>query len=191
MTPIKAALLAGALSCLVGAAAAQPGPDGPPREETRADVAARADQLFGRLDANHDGRVMADEVSGMMEGGPGMGPGGAGGPAAMFDRLDTDHNGSLSRQEFAAMRPPLGEPAGPGGFGMGRGGGGGAMLARMIGPDGLTRDELRARMLQRFDRLDANHDGRLTGEERQQARARMDGMRGQRPMDGPDRQGDQ
>lgn len=111
----------------------------------------------------------------------------------MFDRLDADHNGSLSREEFSAARPPRGGPEGPGGrggFGMGRGGGGG-MMARMIGPDGLTRDALRAAMLQRFDRMDANHDGRVTGEERQQARSRMGGMRGQGPMGRPDPQDDQ
>lgn len=196
MTFTRTALLAGAFLASSGGAAAQPGPGGMMGAETRADVAARADQLFARLDADGDGRVTGDELRGATGGmggpdapppPPDMGPGG---PNAMFDRLDSDHNGSISRQEFARMGP--GGPAGPAGprMGMGRGGGG-AMLARMVGPNGLTRDDLRARMLQRFDRLDADHDGRISPAEREQARARVQQMRGAGPMGRPDPEGEQ
>jgi hypothetical protein len=45
---------------------------------------------------------------------------------------------------------------------------------RMFGEQGyITLEQMRDRALQRFDRMDANHDGTVTVEERRQARAQM------------------
>jgi hypothetical protein len=167
-----AALLAGA-----GVALAQggPGPDrpGPDGDITRQQAIARADEMFARLDANHDGRLTPDEMQGMR----GMGERRPGGDMRqrMFDRMDANHDGNISREEFAQahpmregagpeMGPPPGGPEGPGGHGMG---------ARMFGEQGfITLEQMRARALERFDRADTNHDGVLTAAERQAARER-------------------
>jgi EF hand len=193
---IKFSLMAGGLLTLSGAAAAaQPGQDGPPGrggprgEATRDQAVARADRMFERLDANHDGRVTGDEARQAMAargGGPRAGrPDGPGGPQGgpppgMFDRIDRDHNGMISREEFAQLPPPGGPggPEGPGGPGRGerRGRAGGGMMAmQMFGPNGATREEFRARALARFDRMDANHDGRITPDERPQRRGSRPG----------------
>jgi len=169
-------LLSGsALVAVAGIALAQggPGPDrGPAGDVTRQQVIAHTDEMFTRLDANHDGRVTGDEAR-------------ASGERRrdemrqhMFDRLDANHDGNISREEFAAGherhegpdRP--GGPEGPGGPGgpehhRGMYGGG------MFGAEGVTLDQMRARALERFDRADANHDGTLTVAERQAARDRM------------------
>jgi len=175
-----AALLAGA-----GVALAQdgPGPDrrGPEGDVTRQQVIARVDEMFARLDANHDGRITPDEMQNMRGMGRmgGMGErraeGGGDMRQHMFDRLDTNHDGVISREEFAQahatqsgpdhdMGPPPGGPGGPeGGHGMGR----------MFGEQGfVTLEQMRARALARFDRADTNHDGVLTVAERQAARER-------------------
>jgi hypothetical protein len=181
-----AALLAGA-----GVALAQdgPGPDrrGPEGPITRQQAIARVDEMFARLDANHDGRVTPDEMGGM-RGRRGMGAGehraaGAGDMRQhMFDRIDANHDGMISREEFAQahpmhegpghdMGPP--PPGGPEGHGAGHG-----MGARMFGDQGfVTLEQMRARALERFDRADANHDGILTPYERQAARERRRGDR--------------
>jgi hypothetical protein len=108
----------------------------------------------------------------------------------MFDRLDANHDGNISREEFAEaharrgpegadgpgreMGPPPGGPDGPRGpdgpgmYGMHSG--------RMFGDQGfVTLEQMRARALARFDRADANHDGILTADERQAAHGRMHG----------------
>jgi hypothetical protein len=168
-------LLSGtALVAVAGIALAQsgPGPDRAPEGDvTRQQVIARTDEMFSRLDANHDGRVTRDEAR-------------ARGERRrdemrqnMFERLDANHDGSISREEFAAAherhegpgRP--GGPDGPGGPGHHRGMHGGAMF----GAEGITLEQMRARALERFDRADANHDGILTVAERQAARGRMRG----------------
>jgi hypothetical protein len=175
-----AALLAGA-----GIALAQdgPGPDrhGPEGDVTRQQVIARVDEMFARIDANHDGRITPDEMQNMrgirgMGGMRGMGEHRAGGGdmrQRMFDRIDANHDGMISREEFAQahpggpgreMGPPPGSPGGPDGHRMG---------ARMFGEQGfVTLEQMRARALERFDRADANHDGVLTMAERQAARVR-------------------
>lgn len=109
---------------------------------------------------------------------------------AMFERLDADHNGSISYAEFGALRDRLGArleqrrgqrfegfgarrergPRGP----MGRGERGPGLNAGIDGNrDGtVSRDEFAAAAMQRFDRMDANHDGKVTPDERQGARGR-------------------
>jgi len=166
-------LLSGAaMLAVAGVALAQsgPGPDrrGPEGDVTRQQVIERTDRMFARLDANHDGRVTPDEMRAMGEHRRDEMR------QHMFDRLDANHDGNISRDEFAQAHdgPPPGGPDGPGGPE------GGMRGAGMIGPEGVTLEQMRARALERFDRADANHDGILTADERHAARERM--------RDGPD-----
>jgi EF-hand domain pair/EF hand len=92
------------------------------RVMTRDEVAKHVAELFVRLDTNHDGFITKDEVEALhrridaamdkvgdveqrlAERGVFIGDRGA-----MFDRLDTNHDGSISRQEFMASRPEVRE----------------------------------------------------------------------------------
>lgn len=95
--------------------------------------------------------------------------------------LDTDHDGKISKDEFAA-RAQMG---GGGRWGGRHGGQGGAMPASAPGGDAPRHDgsrmfdrfdtnrdgyldatEINAMLAQRFARMDANHDGVLTDDER-------------------------
>lgn len=163
-------LLAGAaLLAAAGSALAQQ--PGPPADLTRDQAAARADQHFARLDADRDGRVTVQEAQQARQAMRAERQG------RMFDRLDANRDGSLSRAEFSARGEMRG--AGPGmGHPMGRGG---QHAQRMFGEDGVvTREEFRARALQRFERLDANRDGTVTMAERREVRQRMRQERMQR-----------
>ena len=115
-----------------------------------------------------------------------------GDPATVFDRLDTNHDGNISRQEFTAghtemrqsrvfvMRHGDGAPSeGPGMTGgmrmhrMGMGGFGGHLFEMAdANKDGrVSLAEAQAAALAHFDRVDLNHDGKITPDERSQARA--------------------
>ena len=105
----------------------------------------------------------------------------------MFDRMDLDHNGSITREEMTQAHAQMREHRGEGrGEGMGhrrgmrhmRGphgpGAPGMRGERMFGTQGfITRDQMRERALARFDQADANHDGTVTAAERQAARGAM------------------
>ena len=88
----------------------------------------------------------------------------------MFERLDTNRDGSISRAEFEAR------PAMRGQDGMGRRGGHGMhdLGARMFAMADANRDnrvslqEATTAALQHFDRADVNRDGQVTREERRQ-----------------------
>ena len=118
------------------------------------------------------------------------GPGEHGDPAKMFDRLDTNHDGVISRDEFAkghemriekrvVMNGPEGAPGAPMRFKMRHMGGGGMMGGRMIKMADLNKDgrislqEATASALQHFDSADANHDGRLSIDEMRAAHQAM------------------
>jgi hypothetical protein len=187
-------LLSGAaLLAVAGIAVAQGGPEadgpGPHGDVTRQQVIAHTDEMFGRLDADHDGRVTPDEMRAMGEHRREEMR------QHMFERVDANHDGNISREEFAEahamhdgpdgpgghrgmhMGPPPGGPGGPEG---GEGPGGRGMHGgRMFGAQGfVTLEQMRARALERFDRADADHDGTLTAAEREAAHGRM--------RDGPD-----
>ena len=182
MKAMKITLLAGSLLATTGVAAAQPQGRGLGADLTRDQAIARADQRFQRLDANRDGRVNAEEMRQITERRMARrqqraGQGEAGGErqaqrqVAQFDRLDTNRDGQLSREEFAQRREMRSERrAQRGARGMG-GARGGQMAMRMLGEDGvITAEEFRQQALRRFERLDANRDGRVTGEERRNRR---------------------
>ncbi len=179
----KLMILSGvALLGLAGSAVAQPPGQGPRRavDVTRAEVIQRTDAAFARLDANRDGRFTREEAQ-------------ARGQqrredvrTRMFERLDADDNGQISREEFAQARRGRGM-RGPGGPGpMAEGGpenmrppvpacgaagtapAWGCAWARACSarPAYVTAEQFRARALARFDRADANRDGTLTVDER-------------------------
>lgn len=197
------------------------------RTMTRDKVVQHVSKLFARLDTNHDGFVTRDEVEAlhikMMMGMDGMERGmhamsGMPGmmamhgdmakamaehdmptpdPAAMFDQLDTNHDGMISRQVFLAAKPQVerrmfvmrngGAPGGPGehmlmrmhgmdkGTGMGMGGFVGHLFDMAdANHDGrISLQEAQAAALAHFDRADLNHDGKVTPDERRQMHQAM------------------
>ncbi|MEO8453983.1 MAG: EF-hand domain-containing protein [Sphingomicrobium sp.] len=169
------------------------------RPMTRDEAVRHVRDVFTRLDANRDGyltRVEIDSIHTNMMGAMRADSEKRRGdiPRAdrgkMFDRLDANHNGSISRQEYMAAQPQLQErrvvimrsgpdaaPRAPGapGMKMGMHGMGMGFGGRMFDMADSNRDgrlslaEAQQAALQHFDRADLNHDGTLTREERQQA----------------------
>lgn len=173
---------------------------------TRDDVLRHVNEMFAKLDANHDGFITKEEVeafhhrfAGMAEMGRDMAAGGrdmaARGQemadrftehrmadrAAMFDKLDTNHDGVISRQEFMAAKPELherrmivmrdeaapGAPPMPGQPGM--------MMMRMHAMGPMDMHGMMARHAgmrfggHLFEMADTNHDGRISLAEAQAA----------------------
>lgn len=179
------------------------------RVMTRDEVLKHVQRLFARLDSNHDGFITKDEVEAfhrkiasaqdkgtemrkhLSEHHMPMRDRGA-----MFDRLDTNHDGVISREEFMAGQPSAREERvifmmrdahaknGTGqpephelpmhGAAMGMGFAGRLFEIADANHDGrVSLKEAEDAALARFDRMDLNHDGKVTPEERQQARALM------------------
>ena len=159
--------------------------------ETRAQAAERADRLFALLDVNGDGVInsadrdalVAKEFAKLDTNGDGV---------ISLDEFKAAHQPRPERgpHEWGQGRrggpdggqgAPEGAPRGPEGHGPrmgwgGHGGPGGAggltMLDRLLEkkPGGqITAAEFKAEALARFDKLDANHDGVVTPEERKAA----------------------
>lgn len=179
------------------------------RIETRDQVIAKVREHFAMLDANRDGFITAEEMGAMhvehmdrmesMHGPDGNmttreGP--MGDPNAIFDRLDTNHDGQISRDEFAHGREVRierkvvinqggpGAPAAPGMMGehgpgkmkMHHMGGMGDHMLKMadLNKDGrVSLQEATAAAVKHFDEADVNHDGRLSPEERRAMHERM------------------
>lgn len=188
---------------------------------TRDDVAKHVAELFAKLDANHDGFVTKTEVDGfhadieakvhaaMARAGDAQRQVGdiekrlaqrgvfIGDRGAMFDRLDKNHDGNISRQEFMADGPSMREERvmvlrGPGGapgmppmpnmpdmhgmhmHGMGMGMGMGHFGDELFEMADANHDgrvslaEAQAAALAHFEKADLNHDGRITPDEHQQ-----------------------
>jgi Ca2+-binding EF-hand superfamily protein len=178
---------------------------------TRQEVAEHVGKLFAKIDANHDGFITKDEVeafhqkfAGMARMGQDMAEHARGmaemGRAmaerysdhgmpmpdrgAMFDRLDTNHDGNISRQEFMAGRPEVHEQrvmimrGGPDGAA-------GASMPPMDGHPGMNMDMHMRHMGgmghmdgmgmgmafggRMFEMADINHDGRVSLAEAQAA----------------------
>ena len=184
---------------------------------TRAEVADHVGKMFAKLDTNHDGFITKDEVEAMhakmmsamdkvgdvqkrlAERGVMMGD-----RATVFDRLDTNHDGNISRQEFMARKERVREERvivmrdGPGGAagaplppleghpgmmrmhmhmaGMGRLGGHLFEMADANHDGRVSLAEAQAAALAHFDKADLNHDGKITPEERAQGHVRIERM---------------
>jgi hypothetical protein len=81
---------------------------------------------------------------------------------SMFQRLDANHDGALTRDEALKAGPQTGR--------------GGARVERLMArlfadAQSVTQAQFEAQALARFDAQDANRDGTVTADERQQARA--------------------
>jgi len=83
----------------------------------------------------------------------------------MFQRFDANHDGAVMRQEAEQAAAKFGPGAGH-------------MVDRLFnGTQSLTLQQFEAQALRRFDAMDLNHDGTVSGAERQQARAAMKAAR--------------
>lgn len=178
MKEITLALSAAALA-LAGSAVYAAAPKERDATMTRAEVSAKANEMWARLDVNKDGVVNPADREARR--------------AAMFDRIDANKDGSVSREEFAAGHPGRegrGDHAGmahdraPGeghrmGHGRRHGGMGGGMGKMMLhmadaNKDGsVTKAEYDTAVTQHFDKVDKNRDGSITPAERQAAHAEM------------------
>lgn len=138
-------------------------------------VGQRVDHL-AQADADHDGAVTQQEMHAAVQARRAEHAG------ARFERVDTDHDGALSRAEFdagAAQRMAhRGEGGGrmhhrgPGADGMAHRGPAGAADARQArGP--VVIADVQARTAQAFTRIDADHDGFISADERQATRQAM------------------
>lgn len=174
------------------------------RVMTRDEVLKHVTDMFAKLDTNKDGFITRQEVDALhqkMEGAMAMAGDWQkrladhgimmGDRGAMFDRLDTNHDGNISRQEFMAghnevrqervmiMRdapggaaPMPGEP----GMKMHMHSMGGEMgfAGRLFDMADTNHDgrvslaEAQAAALAHFDKADTNHDGKITPDERHQ-----------------------
>ncbi len=202
--------LIGAAGLVVAGAAIAQAPVAPPpppapqaapapmiaREHTRAEMVARVQEHFARLDANRDGFLTRQEADAgrkvmkermrtklgerrahRME---------RRDPNAAFGRLDTNRDGSISRDEFAQHREKRverriartdGAPGAPGahhrGMRMHRFGMMGGRMFEMAdgNKDGrVSLQEATDSAARHFDMADANRDGRITPDERRQMR---------------------
>jgi len=173
------------------------------RVMTRDEVVKHVSEMFAKLDTNKDGYITKAEVDALhqkMEGAMAMAGDWQkrladrgimmGDRNQIFDRLDTNHDGSISRQEFVAgqgqvrqerimiMRNESGTaPGAPGEHGMRmhmHSMGGMGFATRLFDMADTNHDgrvslaEAQAMALAHFDKADVNHDGKITPDERQQ-----------------------
>jgi hypothetical protein len=149
--------------------------------QTRAEVQAKATEMFARMDVNKDGKLDAADRAERQ--------------ARMFERLDANKDGNISKAEWdqhgadrAAKRAERGDKradAREGKRGMRghhgkRGGHRGMMMGKADtnGDKAISLAEFQTAALARFDAADANKDGQVTPEERQAKRAEWRAKRG-------------
>jgi hypothetical protein len=161
--------------------------------QTRAEVVERARTMFTRVDANRDGfitqvegQAVRGQVRARVQQGRGARSADPARRAELFGRLDTNRDNMISRDEWDRHEARQGERRvnRQGGGQRGerlamRGRVGGAMLraADANRDQRISLAEAEAAALQRFDRVDLNRDGRVTQDERQQARRQWQGRR--------------
>jgi Ca2+-binding EF-hand superfamily protein len=146
---------------------------------TRAEATAAAEKHFAEVDTNKDGVISQAERDAMR----------ARMRDKMFDLMDSDKNGQLSREEFRAahekMRAAKGERGMQGMQGMHRGGHHGGMRGGGMMKADTTKAQAVARAQAMFDRIDANRDGNITAAERDAARQKMKDMRQSQQPEAP------
>jgi hypothetical protein len=137
-------------------------------------------KMFSHLDANHDGKVTPAEAESArtahVSGKPGQ-PAQAHATAmgALFARGDPNKDGAITRAEFDAIANQMHAQMEQGG--LHRGGDGHLFGMADLNKDGIVSlAEAQSVALQRFDRADFNHDGKVTPEERKQARQQLKGQ---------------
>lgn len=170
---------------------------------TRTEVVEKVRNHFSRFDADRDGSITTTEIGThhgrmadhkMVEGSQPhvmVREHAMRDPNAAFDRLDTNKDGAISRDEFAkgremriekrvVRREKIREARKDGKLGAMRmhrmGGMGGARMIVMADTDKdgrITLAEAESMALQHFDRMDSNRDGQVTREERRAGRAMM------------------
>ena len=148
---------------------------------TRAEVQAKVQEHFAKVDANKDGTITQAEFDAHRTAMKAEWEAKrAERRAEMFAKLDADKNGQLSKAEYSAPHDRSegkgehrgGHMRGHRGMMMGMGGmGGGNWFARIdADKDGkVTLAEASAKALAMFDKADANKDGTVTPEERKAA----------------------
>ena len=143
-------------------------------DKSEAAKAPRLAQKFDQLDANHDGRLTADELPHGQRDGRGGPDGEGGGMHERMMQLDTDHDGRISSKD-AAAKPEMAQ-----------------RFAQLdSNHDGfLDRGDFQAHMQQKqgecFARADADKDGKLSRTEFDAAKETCHphgGMRGSRGGD--------
>ncbi len=151
-------LLIAPLLCVVAATAshAQAPAGGSAQSATRAELIAKLDESFARVDANKDGSVDRREIEAVgVEAAQQAQASVQKQLAEQFGRLDRDKNGQLSLAEFqagATVRANAKPDA--------------AMQRLDSNKDGkVSPAEYKARQLGLFDSLDANKDGTVTAQE--------------------------
>jgi Ca2+-binding EF-hand superfamily protein len=135
------------------------------------------DKIFARIDGNHDGKITEAEVEaahnakvGAKNGQPAKAH--AAGFSGLFARADSNKDGAVTRAEFDAIGAQL--KAGMEKASMHRGYAGNMFALADANKDGkVSLAEAQAVALQHFDRADLNHDGKLTPDERKQARGQL------------------
>lgn len=124
---------------------------------TRAEATAAAEKHFAEVDTNKDGVITAPERDAIR----------ARMVDAHFKRMDADNNGQISPAEFRAGHEKMGSADGHRSHGgMGKGS---MMQGDMTKAAAVTRAQAM------FDRIDADHDGKITAAERDAARSKMRG----------------
>lgn len=134
-----------------------------PKPVTRAELIATVKTRFAAMDTNHDGVLDSAEVAAAQQKEIDEARAAEQQRAsAEFAALDTNHDGQLSKAEFMAAVPAVKPNQTPqqiiGGFDGNK--------------DGkISLEEYQARPLASFDRVDTNHDGTISPQELEAARA--------------------
>jgi Ca2+-binding EF-hand superfamily protein len=139
--------------------------------------AARFDpsKMFDRLDLNHDGQITAAEAeaahSQHAKAAPGK-PAKANATAfgGLFARADTNKDGVITKAEFDIMGQQMKAHMEQAGIHRGHMGGRLFETADTNKDGKVSLAEMQTVALSRFDKMDLNHDGTVTPDERQQAR---------------------